>query len=342
MSRRKQRNGLRSVVLCLVMVACFSAEARAGACFGMFLNPVTEVCWHCILPIKIGGVTIMPGANIDTPDLTSAPVCACPIPIPPFVRVGITISFWEPARFIETVKDPFCFPSLGTGVSNPSAGMLGGGVKKSASGRGGFGSGVFSQAHYFIFPAWALMEVAINSVCLENSGFDLAYITEVDPLWNDDLLMAMLQPESVLFANPAAQLACIADSVSSNLGLPLSPLFWCMGSWGSAYPITGHHNTADYVQGNAAIAAKMIYKMGRQLLLNDTALSLCAAVPTPIWIKQNYRLQIAKPVRDFTCHPIGRSDMIWGYGKNPPYSAAGNKADNFLWIVFRKRGCCVF
>ncbi len=337
-----RRTGNHSIAAWVIVIVVLSGNASAGPCSGTFLNPVTDICWQCIFPMKIGGVTVVPGTVADTPDLTSSPVCACPIPVPPFVRVGITVSFWEPARFIETVKDPYCFPSIGTGVNNPSPGTLGGGIKKSASGHGGFGSGAFAQAHYFIFPAWALMEVAVNSVCIENAGFDVAYITEVDPLWNDDLLMAMLQPEAVLFANPAAQLACISDSVSSNLGLPLSPLFWCMGSWGSAYPITGHHNTADYVQGNGAIAAKMIYKMGRQLLLNDTALSLCAAVPTPIWVKQNYRLQIAKPVRDVTCHPIGRSDLLWGNGKNPPYSAGGNKGDNFLWIVFRKRGCCAY
>jgi conjugal transfer pilus assembly protein TraU len=319
-----------------MLLAGPAASASAGPCFGTFLNPVTDVCWHCMFPLKIGGLTVMPGDVVDTPDLTSSPVCACPIPVPPFVRIGITTSFWEPARFIETVKDPFCFPSLGMGIANPSPGLRGGGLKSES------GHSAFAQSHYFIFPAWSMMEVAVDSICLEKTGFDLAYITEVDPLWNDDLLMAMLQPEAVLFANPAAQLSCIADAVSSNLGLPLSALFWCMGSWGSAYPITGHHNSADYVQGNAAIAAKTIFKMGRQMTLFDTAVSLCAAVPTPIWVKQNYRLQVAKPVRDITCHPIGRSDMIWGALKNPPFSAGGNKSDNFLWIVFRKRGCCMF
>ncbi len=337
MSSRVLKNNLLSFAACLALLFCASSYASASTCHGAFLNPVTDVCWQCILPIKIGGVVVAPGDVVDTPDLSSSPACACPLPPPVFVRIGITTSFWEPARFVETVKDPFCFPSLGTGISDPSPGLRGGGVKKPS-----FGHSVFAQSHYFIFPVWALMEVAVDSACVENSGFDLAYITELDPLWQDDTLMAMLEPEALLFANPAAQLACIADSVSSNLGLPLSPLFWCMGSWGSAYPLTGHHNSADYVQGNAAIAAKTIYKMGRQLLLQDTALSLCAAIPTPIWVKQNYRLQEAKPVRDFTCHPIGTSDMIWGYGKNPPYSAAGNKGDDFLWIIFRKRACCVF
>jgi conjugal transfer pilus assembly protein TraU len=330
------------MILFMAMFLLFSEDGQAGSCYGSFLNPVTDVCWQCIFPLKIGGVTVVPGTQVDTPDLSSSPVCACPMAVPPWIRIGITVSFWEPARYVETVKEPYCFPSIGMGLSNPSPGTLGGGMKKSSTGRGGFGSGVFSQSHYFIFPVWSIMEIAVDSVCLENSGFDVAYITEVDPLWNDDLMMAILSPESLLFANTAAQLACVADSAAANVGLPLSTLFWCMGSWGSAYPITGHHNTADYVQGNAAIAAKTIYKMGRELLLQDPAVDLCMAYPTPIWIKQNYRLQAAKPVRDYECRAIGTSDMIWGYGKNPPYSAGGNVGDNFLWMIFRKRGCCLF
>jgi conjugal transfer pilus assembly protein TraU len=332
MSNRGRRNSFIGLLACVLLLSAASTASAGAVCAGSFLNPITDVCWHCILPIKLGGVTVMPG-DPDTLDLSNLPACACPSPAGP--RPGIPYSFWEPARYIETVKDPYCFPSLGVGLTNPSPGFLGGGVKKPS-----FGHSTFAQAHYFIFPVWAMVEIAVNSVCVENTGFDVAYITEVDPLWNDDLVMAMIEPESILFANPVAQLACVADAVSSNIGLPLSPLFWCMGSWGSAYPITGHHASADYVQGNASIAAKTIYKMGRELLLLDTAVALCAAVPTPIWIKQNYRLQLAKPVRDYMCHPIGRSGMLWEYGKNPPWGAAGNSADNFLWMIFRKRSCC--
>jgi conjugal transfer pilus assembly protein TraU len=34
---------------------------------------------------------------------------------------------------------------------------------------------------------------------------DLAYLTEVDPLWADDELAAILNPEAVLFANVVAK-----------------------------------------------------------------------------------------------------------------------------------------
>ena len=47
-------------------------------------------------------------------------------------------------------------------------------------------------------------------------SFDLAYLTEVDPLWNDDELTLILNPDAVLFANPVAIAACAADCVAAR------------------------------------------------------------------------------------------------------------------------------
>lgn len=320
------------------------ASTAYAACFGAFLNPVTEVCWHCILPIKIGGQVIVPGIEADTVDLSSSPVCVCPTPVGP--RPGITFSFWEPARFIEVVKTPFCFPSIGVGMTNPAGGMLVGGSEAETSNalKDTKRIGSFAQAHYFLFPVWAMMEVAVNAACVESGSIDVAYITEVDPFWQDDLFTAILQPEAILFANPIAQMSCAADSALSLIGGPLldgsSILFWCMGSWGSAYPLTGHLQNRNWVESSAGIAARLLYKLNRELVVWDYAIALCNPVPTPIWVKQNYKLQIAKPVRDALCHPIGRTGLVWDYAKNPPFRALGNKSDEFLWMVFRKRACC--
>jgi conjugal transfer pilus assembly protein TraU len=323
-------------VAVLLSAVCFTAQQSFATCHGRFLNPITDVCWQCIFPVKIGGISLGDSSGLkNPPDQANTPICFCPAPPPVFFRMGISLSFWEPARFEETVKDPFCFPSLGFGLSNFLSG--GYGSKHEIANRDD--TGTFAQVHYFIFPAWAMLELLTDFSCIESSGFDVAYMTEVDPLWNDDNLAFIIEPESLLFANPIAQLACVADSVSSNIGLPLTPLFWCMGSLGSAYPLTGHVDDSNYVQAQAAEASRMIYKLGREGLLWDTGLNLCGAVPTPIWVKWNYRLQIARPVRGSSCFPIGRTSMIWGSGKNPAFSSM---QDNFLFMIFRKRVCCAF
>lgn len=303
-------------------------------CAGPPLNPITDIAWHGIFPIKIGGVPI---GQIDLPDPgdpANAPICACPAPPPIFIRIGIPISYWEPSRFIETVKDPYCFPSLGFSVL-PNAAVLSGGTSE---GQAKNSPSTFAQAHYFIYAPFQLLGMMLDFICVEHTDFDLAYMTEVDPLWNDDLLSAMISPESLLFANPIAQLACMADAATSNLGLPIKYLFWCMGSWGSAYPLTGHKQSDSYTEANGAIAARMIYKLSRQLMIHDTALNLCFKTPTPIWIKNHYRLQAAKPIRGLQVFPVGRTGVLWSPGVNAPVT----NGDNFLFMLFRKRACCAF
>ena len=329
------------ILLLWFCIAGFPFSVQA-VCHSTFHNPLTEVCWHCMFPFKIAGVQVTPSVNDtpDAPDLASSPVCVCPLPAPFFARPGIPVSFWEPARFIEVVKDAFCFPSIGTGLTPLKPGFQNGG--SADGGTTQEGASTFYQAHYAIYPVWTIMEAFVDFVCLESSGFDMAYMTEVDPTWNDDLFAQLIYPETLLFGNMPAQLSCIADSVSSNAGLPLSAMYWCLGSEGSTYPMSGSINDDNLVQASLTAASRLMYKMGRLGSICDVGLHYCTCVPTPIWVKHNYRFNLAKPVTGFQCVPPGRSALLWGSAKNPPLPAAGNAPDNYMYIVFRKRACCAF
>ncbi len=328
-------------IICLVLIMAPEAGAICG---GTTMNPMSDVCWECIFPIKIAGTRIdgqgstPDGGMIEPPDAADGnTICTCQAPPPIYERTGIAISFWEPARIIETVKDPFCFPYIGESVYdeyNNTAELSG---ANEENGGNQETPNTFSQAHYMIFPVWSMMEMLVDSSCVESGGFDIAYMTEFDPLWNDDELMFYIQPEALLFANPIAQFICMVDAVSSNVGLPLAPLFWCIGSYSSVYPLSGIIGHSDHIQSQAALAARMLYKLAREGLLVDVGIYLCSGVNTPIWVKWNYRLQLAKPVRSAGCIPIGRTGLLWTYFKNPPFFPGG---DNFLFVIFRKRACC--
>jgi conjugal transfer pilus assembly protein TraU len=162
-------------------------------------------------------------------------------------------------------------------------------------------------------------------------------------MWNDDSLSFIINPEALLFGNPISQIACIADSVAATVTTPIDPLFWCMGSWGSFYPLTGSMNSSEPLSVNAGLAARMLFKLGRESLMFDTGINQCSSggVITPLLVKSNYRLQIVKPVRGTACNPIGRPSLIWGSAKNPPWGAGTNSPDNFLWSMTRRRVCCV-
>jgi conjugal transfer pilus assembly protein TraU len=326
--------------LIIALSAAFVEESVLAAdtgCKGTPLNPVTDVCWRCIFPVKIGGrVSVGGGGQQELAEANENPFCACGGA--GSFTAGVRVSFWEPARMVETVKNAYCFPGLGAGLPNPAPGTLNGSQGTQAA--GGENSH-FAQAHYYIFPVWSMLELFADFPCLEEAGFDLAYMTEIDPMWNSDVLSFFINPEAILFGNPIAQLACLPDSIAASAGYPLDPLFWCMGSWGSAYPLSGSSTMVNPTAANAGLAARMIYKLGRELLLFDPSVDVCGAVPTPVWVKSHYRLQIARPVRGDGYIPIGRSDLLWGGGKNPVAGTGNNSPDNFLWMIFRRTSCCV-
>lgn len=324
------------IVLCILLFNTLAAEA---VCKSRFINPLTDICWQCVFPLVIGGVKLI--QSDIKPDLdmdVSSPVCLCKYK--KSVVLGLSAGFFEPARLAETVKDPYCFPIVGASTGDSAnIGFLGGTHTERTENKDQ--ESVFQQAHWFIFPAFAIIDMFVDLPCISEKSFDIAYITEIDPLWNDDSVAFLINPEVLLFANPLAQISCAADAIASTLGKPINPLFWCAGAWGSAYPLTGHVNSDSYIQGNALLAARMIFKLGREGMLWDTGVDVCGSVLTPIWRKSHYRMHIMKPVRDTTCHPIGKSSILWGTLKNPPFSAGGNAGDNFAWMFFRKNVCCL-
>jgi conjugal transfer pilus assembly protein TraU len=290
------------------------------------LNPITDISWSCIFPISIGGIAT---SGADETSQNDTPVCICHEGAVP--RVGLKVSFWEPARIIDTVADPYCMMPLGTTINNPKPGTLGGSLSNEATGSGK----AFQQMHYFIFPAWKILDMFWDIPCIEDDGFDLAMMSELNPTWNNEVLSLIVNPEAVLFANPASTLACSADAAATMVGFPRNELFWCMGSWGNAYPLAGSITSTDYVGANAGLAARSIFLMGRLGMLLDNTPDGCAKTFTPIWHKNHFKLQMVRPVRDASCQPIGRNDLLWTSGKHP------NTQDNFEWMVFKHVDCCI-
>jgi len=315
------------IVVCLL-------STNSSACVpttGGMPQIAVSLCHTCMFPMSIGGIQIAQGPMPDPNSTIASPVCVC---LDPFPRVGIPIAFFEPSRLIEIVSDPYCFPTLGFGLTT-SAGLLGG----SKQSGGTSSKRTFMQAHYMIFPVYALLEIVTDIGCLDNSLTDVAYITEPDPLWNSDTLSAFIQPEALLFGNPVTNLVCVADSIASSVFMPLNPLFWCMGSWGNVYPLTGSQPTKDsFVADTSGIAAKLIYKLHRELILWGSVgtAGLCGHFPMPIWMKSAYRLQIMSPIPHPIGHVIGQSGLLWDTTKNTPTTM-----DNFGYVLFKKRDCCV-
>lgn len=331
-----------SIALLLFFVSSFPALVLAGdslTCHGKFANPITDICWSCILPISIGSIsTESVDEQEDIPN-PSMPLCSCYLD----PMIGISIGFWEPARMVEAVRKPFCLPSLGGIDLDANSSAPAGARFTHAEGDGDGGS--FYQAHYYINPVMFWLEVVADFPCLEGGSLDLAYLTEVDPLWNDDELTLILNPEAVLFANPIAVAACAVDCIAASVGFGLQNLFWCAGCQGHLYPLDGHvpfHMGG--IRSSALIAQRMAAKMHRELIAwgwHGEA-GLCGPYLLPTMDKTAYKTQLIYPVPNTgkiagkCCQPFGRTTQLWGAGKEFPV-----RGEDFTYLLFRKRNCCV-
>ena len=319
-------------LLCLLF---FINQSLAVKCSGRFPNPVTDVCWQCLFPIHIGSMEVSGTDQKDNGDPKPPLICACPAPPPIFVRPGIGVSFWEPARIAEVVRTPMCSPTLNGQVLGsipaPNGVHFTGDSETQEA---------FYQVHWFQYPVLSWLGMGLAQLCFVSEPFDLTYLTELDPLWNDDELTFLLNPEAILFANIPAQAACAADAAkASYTGFGIDSLFWCAGAQGSVYPLTGnilYHESS--IASSLLLVHRHIFKMHRQLLAQDTSTlaAMCGNLPQPILRKKQYKQQMMYPIPQTKKGlGLGASSIIWGTGKEFPY-----KGEDFTYLIWRKRTCC--
>ncbi len=346
----------------LAGAACFGvAQAQSPAramtsCEGKFPNPITDVCWSCLFPISLAGAPM--GDGRDIPGDNGDPICICPAPPPVFERVGLTLGYWEPVRSVDVTRKPFCLVGLG-GIDLASDG--GGG-----SASGGASSflpmpehtqqhrssaaqdGSFYQAHWYANPIMYLLEIVMDAGCMESGGFDIGYLTEVDPLWNDDELTNILNFESALFSNIIVQATCAIDCIAASIpgaGMPLPFMFWCNGCNGTTFPLDGNVQAhIGGVQAASLVASRLTHKLQRELIewTFHTFAAVCGPFPNPIIDKVAFKQQLAYPIPQtertpYCCNWQGETTTISGAGKEYPYAG-----EDFNFFMFRKRVCCLF
>ena len=341
---RRQLINVATMII-IILGTCHNASAggtTSAGCMGSSFSPWNDICWNCIYPIKLATVEIKEDPyNYGQRDEHNQAFCYCTYDFFPYYRSGTTFSYWEPLRYIETVKTPYCFPGMGSQMDRGTNGTLQGGVTPKAG--KSMAAETFAQAHDWQFNTWEIMGMMLDSLCKTSGSFDLKYLTETDSQWNDDEVDTIVDSEKLLFANPVAQLSCAIDAVAATATFPLDVMFWCEGAWGSTYPVTGHIYNAEYTVANAALAGRLLFKLSRTFQLWDGAVNLCHYTPTIIWYKSHFKFQPVRPVADTSkCFPIGKPGFLWSYNKNiPGKTVSGNANDNFVWMIFSKKECCM-
>lgn len=303
------------------------------------------MCWECLLPISLGSVEIDPSSTYPDTDNPGSLLCICPPPPLPF-RLGLSVGFWQPDMLMEVVRSPYCMVSLG-GLKLPSP------IDAPAAGQGDilvdndFVRPSFYQVHILenFWVDWLISE--IDGMAYEKTIVP-DYLTELDPMWNDDELTLFMNPEAILFGNVLAQSACGADCIAATASLPLKYLFWCGGCNGSYYPLDGnnqHHKGG--VSSSELLLERLVYKVSRLGMLwqsyANSPIDYCYQHLDPIIDKSQFRSQMIYPIPESDgtsvggcCQPFGHTTTIWGSGKEFPY-----KGESFAYVVWRKRAVCL-
>ena len=93
------------LLLTTVIMFGYAKIVNAGKC-GPIVNPISGVSWNCVFPIRIGGLLSLGSAPVPDQDEISSPICSCPS-----APIGLSVSFYEPARLIDTVSQAYCLNS---------------------------------------------------------------------------------------------------------------------------------------------------------------------------------------------------------------------------------------
>lgn len=332
------KNYNKILLIFLLLTQSTLTLAKDAVCDGRWINPITDVCWKCLFPMSIGSTRVSSGSLPDTTN-PSSPIQTCPFPPPIFKRIGVAIGFWEPVSTTDITRSPMCMVNMGgLQIKGVKKRMLGASTSTNYKHR----SGSFYHVHWYQYPLISWLNIITEDMCMQGGEFDIGYLSELDPLWNDDTLSLYVNPEAMLFGNPIAQLACVADAIAAETHLPLDALFWCAGSHGSIYPFTGSANGENSPLNQAVLLTeRMNFKLHRQGIVQDTVpynTAVCYQYPAPIVPKERYRYQLINPIPDANnCHPYGRSVMRWQVGKDTPTTSK-----NYGYLVWRKRNCVIY
>jgi conjugal transfer pilus assembly protein TraU len=328
---------LRQSLAALLIGLAFSAGASANetVCPNAELlsaKLVTDICWGCLFPIRIAGVPFGGGP----PGASNQSVCACndDLGVP---RPGWTSGMWEPARIVELVRFPGCAPALnGARLPLPNRRQLGSG------GDGTFDNAdkVFYHYHYYAFPLLIMMDLWLDSHCNAGgySDMDLMYLSELDPTWNHDDLAFFVNPEAAAVANPLAVTACAAEAVTAAAGETIDSLFWCAGSWGHLYPLSGYDANAGMVQNTSKLATRAVAALHRRGMAWQTMgnSALCGGYINPMLPKRQYKWTMFFPLPEANqAHVTGSPATLWGAGRMLP-----GVGEDAVYILWRWNDCC--
>lgn len=313
----------------MAVVGCNNSEVISA-------KLISDTCWDCVYPLRVAGSAIYAGDNIMPSKAVTEALCMCQDDAG-VGRPGVTTSMWEPARLIEFQRVPGCSSVL-NGTMFPFDQLNQGSHGHSKSGI----QGTFMHYHYYAFPLFAMLDVFTNAGCISDGyvDLDMMYMSEVDPTWNNDELAFFTNPEAAAVANPLATAACPADAAASALGHPIDSLFWCAGSWGTIYPLSGiQYTDSSIVKNTSLLTVKALAALHRRGLTQRTMGkdAMCDTQMDVTFSKEMYKFALLYPLPETDkAHVTGQTTFAWGE-MNRTIPAVG---EDLIYTIWRWHDCC--
>ena len=291
-------------------------QAATAVCTGAFPNFVTDICWSCVFPIKMFGVDLsfLTGTQEDSTSTPANPVCFCNNP----PVMGFTMSFWEPVFMVDVTNIPGCFPLLGgVQLDLSKNNMALGSSSQDYSINNGRSAAranhnIFQQSHFYLNPVMYVMGAILDDDCVDNRGYDIPWISELDPTYNDDALAMVLTPYAYPFSGILSLIAGPVDAVAATAGFPLSSLFWVAGSYGPIFPLTGTVQAKSSGEQVARLeTTRMLAKQHAAGAAWGTTgeSGMCGGYVAPIMDKRQYKISRLLPFNEpkILASVVGRS-----------------------------------
>lgn len=195
---------------------------------------ITGICWDCAFPWRMmGGVTF--GGSAPKSATKSSCTCNDSKGVP---KPGTTAGFWNPARLIEVVRNPWCSPAVGGKKLMEAYRLVG-------NSRPGPQEDTFMNVHLLAFPVMQMLELrfstlsAILKVTSTSTSFrcpKLIRLTMMQNSTSSQIRLVLLLPSLETLAGGAA--ACVAETA----GQETDEMFWWSGCIGPLFPHDGAYS----------------------------------------------------------------------------------------------------
>ena len=318
---------LKSFMALVLTLFCGAAMAGPPGCEGKMWNPIVDIDFRLMGGIKIAGIPLLkaPEHLSEPPNHKVSPVCFCKDGWK--TGFGLGMLYWLPTYLADVARQAGCIGFLNGINILPGFITLSSGQEYSLHSPSKEGV-TNMQIHWAYADITAIAGKEIFESCNGvSSGLDIAYLTEIDFIFQNDVYSAMMTPQVAIISSNAllSAMACGYESVANTLGA-WQDMGVC-GWKGTRLPLSANAIAKDMAQVSnmdvmlkyltrSALVGSLLCTMGK-----DVA---CKPKWSPFYDPFQHRFQWAFPAKASTRYNV---DVVrWGLFIKPEGMLDGIKA----------------